>query len=182
MDAKQVALEQELSELLQRASEVASRLQKLEQGRGTPHYDEIESAAHEVGQRLSRMVQHTRAGDIAIEHPREAACPDCRRRCPVETVTRQVTSTDGPVDITETIACCTCCRRSFFPSTPSAGAGSAGIDSGVQATTRGAQCGTAITETRGAGRAAGARSAGVDQHDRTHLSRRGGRRAGSRTT
>ncbi len=121
MDAKQAALEAELAEHLQRAAEVASRLQKLEQGRGTPHYDQIESAAHEVGQRLSRMVQRTRAGDVAIEHPGEAKCPDCRRSCPVETETRQVTSTDGPVDVTETRAYCTCCRRSFFPSAESLG-------------------------------------------------------------
>ena len=57
MDAKQVELEAELREHLRRASEVACRLQKLEQGRGTPHYDQIESAASDVGQKLSRMVQ-----------------------------------------------------------------------------------------------------------------------------
>jgi hypothetical protein len=121
MDAKQVALEAELSEYLQRASEVACRLQKLEQGRGTPHFDQIESAAHEVGQRLSRMVQKDRAGDIATEHPHEGICPDCRNKCPVETITRQVTSIDGPVEVTETIAYCASCRRSFFPSAESAG-------------------------------------------------------------
>jgi predicted nucleic acid-binding Zn-ribbon protein len=121
MDAKQVAMEAELSELLQRASEVACRLQKLEQGRGTPHYDQIESAAHDVGQRLSRMVQKNRAGDVAAEHLSEHACPDCRNKCPVETITRRVTSIDGPVEVTETIAYCASCRRSFFPSAESTG-------------------------------------------------------------
>lgn len=116
MDAKHAGLEVELAELLQRAAEVASRLQKLEQGRGTPHYDEIESAAHEVGQRLSRMVQKDRVSDIAIEHPREANCPECRNKCPVETKARQVTSVDGPVELPETVAHCSQCRRSFFPS------------------------------------------------------------------
>jgi len=48
MEAKQLALEAELAEYLQQASEVACRLQKLEQGRGTPRYDQIEPAAHEV--------------------------------------------------------------------------------------------------------------------------------------
>jgi hypothetical protein len=116
MDAKRVALEAELAEVLQRASEVACRLQKLEQGPGTPHYDQIESAAHEVGQRLSRLVQKNRAGDVAAEHATEAKCPDCRNKCPVETVTRRVTSVDGPLEVTETVAYCTSCRRSFFPS------------------------------------------------------------------
>ncbi|MCA9047456.1 MAG: hypothetical protein KDA89_01930 [Planctomycetaceae bacterium] len=170
MDAKQVAMEAELSELLQRASEVACRLQKLEQGRGTPHYDQIESAAHEVGQRLSRMVQKNRASDVAAEHSSERACPDCRNKCPVETITRQVTSIDGPVEVTETIAYCASCRRSFFPSTESTGTRPAGIDTRVQVPARGAQRGAAVTEASGDGGGSGAGTKGVDQHDRKTLS------------
>lgn len=122
MDAKRVALEAELAEVLQRASEVACRLQKLEQGPGTPHYDQIESAAHDVGQRLSRLVQKNRAGDVAAEHAPQATCPGCRKKCPVETLTRKVTSVDGPLEVTETIAHCASCRRSFFPSAKKNGA------------------------------------------------------------
>lgn len=122
MDAKQVELEAELREHLRRASEVACRLQKLEQGRGTPHYDQIESAAHDVGQKLSRMVQQERTGELAAEQSREATCPQCRNKCPVSTEARQVTSVDGPVELMESVAFCTCCRRSFFPSAQSFGA------------------------------------------------------------
>lgn len=122
MDAKQVELEAELREHLRRASEVACRLQKLEQGRGTPHYDQIESAASDVGQKLSRMVQQERTGELAAEQSREATCPQCRNKCPVSTEARQVTSVDGPVELMESVAFCTCCRRSFFPSAQSFGA------------------------------------------------------------
>ena len=122
MDAKQVELEAELREHLRRASEVACRLQKLEQGRGTPHCDQIESAAHDVGQKLSRMVQQERTGELAAEQSREATCPQCRNKCPVSTEARQVTSVDGPVELMESVAFCTCCRRSFFPSAQSFGA------------------------------------------------------------
>ena len=100
---------------MQRASEVACRLPNPEQGRGTPHYAQIESAAHEVGQRLSRIVQKNRASDVAAEHLPEHACPDCRNKCPVDSITRQITSIDGPVEVTETVAYCASCRRSCFP-------------------------------------------------------------------
>jgi hypothetical protein len=54
-------LEAELADSLKRASAIAAQLQALDQGRGTPHFDQIEIPAHEVGQRLSRMIQSTRA-------------------------------------------------------------------------------------------------------------------------
>lgn len=125
MDAKHDALKAELAELLHRTAEVACRLQQLEQGRGVPHYDRIESAAHEVGTELSRRVQAQRAGDLAAGHPVETKCPDCRGPCSVTTRSRRVTSIDGPLDLTEAVATCTACRRSFFPSAEGAGARSA---------------------------------------------------------
>jgi hypothetical protein len=121
MDAKQIELEAELKQLLRRTSEVACQLQKREQGRGTPHYDQIESAAHDVGQQLSRMVQQERTGELAAEQTREATCPQCRNKCPVTTAARQVTSIDGPIELVESVVFCTCCRRSFFPSAESVG-------------------------------------------------------------
>jgi len=115
MDAKQIELVAELKVLLRRTSEVACQLQKREQGRGTPHYDQIESAAHDVGLQLSRMVQQLRTGELAAEQTREATCPQCRNKCPVTTTNRQVTSVDGPVELIKSVAFCTCCRRFFFP-------------------------------------------------------------------
>jgi hypothetical protein len=117
MDAKQAELEGKLTEILKRAADVACQIQAAKQGRGTPHYDEIELPAHEVGQRLSRMVQESRAGDVATEQPSESDCPDCGRSCHVEGNERTVHSMDGPVELVETVAHCCRCRRSFFPST-----------------------------------------------------------------
>ena len=117
MDAKLSELEGKLAEILKRAADVACQIQAAEQGPGTPHYDKIELPAHEVGQRLSRMVQENRVGDVATEQCTETNCPDCGRSCRVEINKRTVHSMDGPVDLVETVGHCCRCRRSFFPST-----------------------------------------------------------------
>lgn len=116
MDAKQAILEERLAEILRQAADVASQIQALEQGPGTPHYDQIEMPAHKVGQRLSRMVQANRAGEVAAQEGVECACPDCGQSCRVEVNKREVHSMDGPVELVEPVASCRRCRRSFFPS------------------------------------------------------------------
>ena len=121
MDAKQQELEDKLTEILRHAADVASQIQQHEQGSGTPHYDQIESAAHEAGQRFSRLIQQDRTGQISAAHATEMLCPECRNKCPVESKSREVTSVDGPVELAETAAFCCRCRRSFFPSTDSVG-------------------------------------------------------------
>lgn len=116
MDAKEAHLEEKLASLLKQASQVAAELQAVEQGPGTPHYDQIEGAAHEVGQRLSRSIQSVRTSEVAADGQAQVACPDCQRTCRVETKRREVHSMDGPVKLVETVAHCRRCRRSFFPS------------------------------------------------------------------
>lgn len=116
MDAKRAALEGKLAEILSQAAEVGAQIQAIEQGPGTPHYDQIESHAHGVGQRLSQIMQRTRVADVTAEHPPEAECPGCGKACRVQTKTRQVISEDGPVELVENVARCTRCRRDFFPS------------------------------------------------------------------
>ncbi len=117
MDAKKVELEKKLAEILKQAADVACQIQACEQGALTPHYDQIEIPAHEVGQRLSRMVQANRAGEVAAGQQTESDCPDCGRSCRVEVNKREVHSMDGLVELIETVAHCRRCRRSFFPST-----------------------------------------------------------------
>ena len=68
MDARQAALEEKLAKILQEAAELGAQIQAIEQGPGTPHYDQIESHAHETGKRLSRMMQQTRMADVVAEY------------------------------------------------------------------------------------------------------------------
>ena len=110
MDARQAALEKKLAKILQEAAEVGAEIQAIEQGPGTPHYDQIESHAHEVGQRLSQLVQQTRAGEVTADHPPDTACPDCGKVCSVKTFKRAVTSQDGPVQQGD-------CMATYFPKT-----------------------------------------------------------------
>jgi hypothetical protein len=116
MDAKPNLLEKKLADLLKQAADVAAQIQAQEQGSGTPHFDQIEIPAHEVGQRLSQLIQSTRATDVALQHAPRMKCPDCGQDCRVEPTQRQVHSMDGPIDLTELVAHCRRCRRSFFPS------------------------------------------------------------------
>lgn len=116
MDAKQAHLEKKLVNLLKQTSQAAAQLQAAQQGSGTPHYGQIEIPAHEVGQRLSRLIQSARTGDVAAEQQDHIECPDCGRTCDVEAKRREVHSMDGPVELVETVAHCRRCRRSFFPS------------------------------------------------------------------
>lgn len=116
MDATQRKLEKKLKGLLAQASAVATELQRLEQGSGVPHFDQIELPAHALGQRFSRMIQSERARDVAAACEAEAACPDCGQKCRTQTKSRQVHSQDGPLELLEVVAKCRRCRRSFFPS------------------------------------------------------------------
>lgn len=116
MDAKQLQLQKKLEDLLRQASAVAAELQKIDQGSGTPHYDQIELPAHALGQKFSRMIQSERAREVAAVGLADTPCPTCGRKCRVQTKPREVHSMDGPLELLETIAKCRRCRRSFFPS------------------------------------------------------------------
>lgn len=116
MDAKQAQLEKKLEELLKQTAEVSAQLQAIAQGPGVPHYDQIEGAAHALGQRLSRLAQVNRTREVAAEIGPRLKCPDCDQWCPVEPANREIHSTDGPLVLTENVAHCRRCRRSFFPS------------------------------------------------------------------
>lgn len=121
MEAIRGRLQKKLDELLVEVTAVATELHGIDEGATTPHFDQIELPAHEVGQQVSRMIQNQRACEVAARQPAEAACPRCGRPCRVETEKRAVQSADGPLELLETIAECRPCRRSFFPAAGSAG-------------------------------------------------------------
>ena len=88
----------------------------------TPHYGAIERAASELGKELSREAQERIAREVAVRGPLQASCPTCEALCDVTTEHRTVKSIDGPVELTEAVANCRRCRRSFFPSANGDGA------------------------------------------------------------
>ncbi len=133
MDANQLVLEKKLQELLERAASVAAEIQGIEQGDEVPHYDQIETPAHELGKQFSRLIQSKRTRELAANRLADAPCPKCGRMCPVEASHRDIHSRDGTIDLTETFARCRRCRWSFFPSEDKAWAGRSGVDAGLQA-------------------------------------------------
>lgn len=116
MDAKRRQLEEKLEFQMREAAHTAAEIQALEQGRRVPHFDEIEIPAHDLGKKLSRAIQEERAREVALQELGRVYCPDCKRQCRVEIEPRQVHSMDGPIELTEPVAHCRRCRRSFFPS------------------------------------------------------------------
>ena len=90
MDAKKKQLKEKYDFLLKQAAGAAVELQVLEQGEGTPHYDQIELPAHAAGQEFSRLIQSERARELAASHLNDAPCPDCGCKCKVEIQNRTV--------------------------------------------------------------------------------------------
>lgn len=122
MDAKEVQLKEKFEYFLGQATQVAAQLQAIEQGDRVPHYDEIELPAHAMGQRFSRAIQEERARELALREFKGCRCPGCNQLVQVEIEPRPVTSMDGPIELTEPVANCRRCRRSFFPSACKLGA------------------------------------------------------------
>jgi hypothetical protein len=124
MDAAQQALLREKKELLNRLAEIMIE-EQVEAGvfLGTPHYSVIERAAVHLGRELSREAQERGAREVAANCGPQATCPTCQSQCRVEVKTREVKSIAGPVELTESVANCPKCRRSFFPSANSNGNG-----------------------------------------------------------
>ncbi len=51
-------------------------------------------------QKLSRLIQSTRASDVAAEQDIETACPDCEISCRTGINRREVHSMDVPLELT----------------------------------------------------------------------------------
>lgn len=123
MDAERLAREEEKRRLLKRLAELEiEEMAKKGTFRETPHFGRIERAAREVGQDVSREIQERASREVAAECDAESHCPTCGARCDVKTRRRTIESVDGPVELTESVADCKKCRRSFFPSADGDGA------------------------------------------------------------
>src|SRR5271157_2542241 len=81
-----------------------------------PHYSVIEEHAHQLGRRLSRLVQAQQTKQAVTSQPRQHRCPHCGSICDLEISQRKLTSIDGEMTIPDLVGHCRKCRRDFFPS------------------------------------------------------------------
>ncbi len=122
MDADRATREEKKKDLLRQLAELSVE-EQVEAGLflGTPHYSIIERVAVNLGRDLSRQTQERAAREVLANCEQQAACPTCGTPCSVESQTRDVISIDGSVELSEAVARCEKCRRSFFPSASRSG-------------------------------------------------------------
>jgi len=79
---------------------------------------ELEELACEIGDEFtSQLMSLEMAGrSNQVAEAQTCACLDCGSSCRVETKCRKVHSMDGSLELSEPVAYCRHCRRSFFPS------------------------------------------------------------------
>ena len=87
----------------------------------TPHFGVLERAASEFGKQLARETLEQASREAVTGGQAQAPCPTCGTLCDVTTKCRTVKGVDGPITLTEAVADCRPCRRSFFPSADSDG-------------------------------------------------------------
>lgn len=116
--------QEEKQKLLQRLADLQTE-ELREQGlfEETPHFSLVEHSALELGRELSARTQQRLSREIVAECEAQVACPTCGTSCPTRIQNREVKSLTGEVELTETVADCPECRRSFFPSADRTGAG-----------------------------------------------------------
>jgi len=117
MDAKSQARQERIRQLLRELAEL--HLEEMGEAGNfdqTPHFGVLERSASEFGKQLSRETLERASREAVAGGEPQAPCPTCGAICEVTPRCRTVTSTDGPVELTEAVADCRRCRRSFFPS------------------------------------------------------------------
>ena len=122
MEAESQARQQRKRRLLRELAEL--HLEEMgEAGNFDPtqRFGAIERAASELGKQLSRETMEQASREVAADGPPQAPCPTCGAVCDVTPRRRTVKSIDGPIELTEAVADCRRCRRSFFPSADGAG-------------------------------------------------------------
>lgn len=117
MDATSQARQRRKQQLLQELAEL--HLEEMVEAGDfdqTPHFGVIERAASEFGKQLSRETLERASREAVTGSQAQASCPTCGTLCDVTTKCRTVQGVDGPIALTEAVANCRPCRRSFFPS------------------------------------------------------------------
>jgi hypothetical protein len=93
-----------------------------------PHrglFDRIEQASVEAGMTYARLrAEAELEKQCEVEKPEACACPRCQKLCePRSKEPRKLCTRAGPVIFRRWSFYCASCRKVFFPSGPSAGAG-----------------------------------------------------------
>ena len=117
MDAKSQARQRRKRQLLQELAKL--HLEGMVEAGDfdqTPHFGVLERAASEFGKELARETLERASREAVTGGQAQASCPICGTLCDVTTTCRTVKSIDGPITLTEAVADCRQCRRSFFPS------------------------------------------------------------------
>jgi len=106
--------------------EVVAQMQKLARMISTEQYgkegpgldltwNDIESLGHEIGKltatEFDQTVQRQQAERFDHNHP----CPQCGKAAEPSVKHRDLTTRDGPADLSEPELHCSACERSFFP-------------------------------------------------------------------
>jgi hypothetical protein len=124
MEAAPQHVIEKLKRLFAETAELAVELDPaFKKAKQTPHYSKIEEAAHRIARQMSCQIQERLVREIAAERPTDACCPQCGRSCELEPSLREIQSIDGSVELLEWKGYCPRCRRAFFPSAGSVGAG-----------------------------------------------------------
>jgi hypothetical protein len=117
MDGERGELQAKLDRLLEEAAAVSVTLSRADGTiKGVPHYSVIEEHAHQLGRRLSRLVQARQTQDVVTSQPRRHRCPHCGSICDIEISDRKMISIDGDLKMPDLVGHCRKCRRDFFPS------------------------------------------------------------------
>lgn len=117
MDGERTELQAKLDRLLEEAAAVSVALSRADGTiKGVPHYSVIEEHAHQLGRRLSRMVQAQQTQQAVSSQPRQHRCPHCGSIGDLEISQRTMTSLDGAMTLADLVGHCRKCRRDFFPS------------------------------------------------------------------
>jgi|SRR5271157_3354230 len=115
MDGELAELHRKLDRLLEQAAAISVTLSWTDGAiEGVRHYSVIEEHAHQLGRRLSRLVQAEQTKQVVTSQPRQHRCPHCGSSCDLEIGDRTMISIDGKVKIPDPVGHCRKCRRDFF--------------------------------------------------------------------
>ena len=87
----------------------------------TATFASMERAASEFGRAIAQHATEDLALQQAQLQDPITPCPDCGKECSTQTVSRDFTTENGPMELLESKCHCSACRRDFFPSTCSFG-------------------------------------------------------------